>query len=318
MQEQTAKIEAAIEAGEFDKAVELVNEVPEGEVTPELREQALANIEEKRSEAAMAAAEKPEETPAETKPEEKAEAKDPAPDPEKPEEKKPVSKDSNTKNAIKALKGFKTKEELEAFIEGEDRKTVLEMAKVRMEKLAQVEKEKTSKGQDIEPAIAQVKALPSKEEITAFIVGETRPEVIEAAMAAGKALESPTDDVARETIQAVNHAKAHGFHDKMANLVKKLPAGHPYKVEVLKESEAMRLGSVKGGGRTHHLDRSNKPPKKAKKITSAEIVEDWQALYDKLTRYESQQKKAKAPFRHVIISRRNLEVRLSQFKRNCR
>ena len=321
LQEHTAKIEAAIEAADFDQAVELVNAIPEGEIAEDVKDQALKNIEEAR----IAATSKmdsnpPEEPKADEKPEEKPEepkaeeSKDP--EPEKAKEAVKLSKDFNSKNAIKALKDIETKEDLDAFLEGEERKTVLETAKVRAQKLAIAALPETSKKYDIQPAIEKVKELPTKEAITAFIVEETRAEVVEAAMAAGAAIARKTE-VPAETKNAVDYARKKGFHDKMKNLALTLPAENIYRAQILEESEAM-AATIKNPKSKHHLDRGVKPGKKAKPIKAEEVIEDWEELLYKIIRFEAQQKLTGRPYRHILTARNQLEVRLGQFKRNCR
>ena len=61
-----------------------------------------------------------------------------------------------------------------------------------------------------------------------------------------------------------------------------------------------------------------RPVRKPKEITSAELLEDYKALYDKFTAYEAQQKKAKKAFRHCVVARRRIEVHSMNFRRNCR
>lgn len=57
-------------------------------------------------------------------------------------------------------------------------------------------------------------------------------------------------------------------------------------------------------------------PKKEIVITAEGLIADWDKLYDKLTKYEAQQKAIKKPFRHVVLARNRMKQFRNNFKRN--
>ena len=57
-------------------------------------------------------------------------------------------------------------------------------------------------------------------------------------------------------------------------------------------------------------------PKKEIVITAEDLIADWDKLYDKLTKYEAQQKAIKKPFRHVVLARNRMNQFRNNFKRN--
>lgn len=82
----------------------------------------------------------------------------------------------------------------------------------------------------------------------------------------------------------------------------------------IKNPEAEKVEAKK----PEEVKESLRPVRKPKELTAVEIQEDWASLIRKTILFEAQQKLSKRPFRHILMARRQLEVRLNQFKRNSR
>ncbi len=142
-------------------------------------------------------------------------------------------------------------------------------------------------------------------------------------------------DVEKQMVAIAESAEA-GDYDKVEELINEVPEASmeaDTRADLLKanaeakanaETEEKKPAAKKKEKPTEKKpnvpkgDKSIRPPKKEKEISIESVIEDYQKLYDKMTKFESQQRNNKRPYRHILLTRNRINRDLGAFKRNSR